>query len=72
MNSGSTSSSSGRNNHGIHGSNNQSHPTTGSHGNSNSLSDLYLDDDAEIIDAFLENVYYRVGVPENIVPAAAA
>jgi len=50
--------------------------STGSHSygnsNSNSLSDMYLDDDAEIIDAFLENVYYRVGVPENIVPAAAA
>jgi len=35
-------------------------------------SDLYLDDDVEIIDAFFENVFYRVGVPEDIVPAAAA
>jgi hypothetical protein len=38
------------------------HPTT----------DRYLDDDYEIIDAFFDNVYYRVGVPEDIVPAAAA
>jgi hypothetical protein len=34
--------------------------------------DRYLDDDVDIIDAFFDNVYYRVGVPEDIVPAAAA
>ena len=34
--------------------------------------DRYLDDDVDIIDAFFDNVYYRVGVSEDIVPAAAA
>lgn len=39
---------------------------------SRNSNDMYLDDDVEIIDAFFENVYYRIGVPEDIVPAAAA
>ena len=34
--------------------------------------DRYLDEDVEVIDAFLDNVFYRVGVSEYIVPAAAA
>ncbi len=40
--------------------------------NNNSSSDIYLDDDVEIMDAFFDNVYYRMGVPEEIAPAAAA
>ena len=40
--------------------------------NNNSSSDTYLDDDVEIMDAFFDNVYYRMGVPEEIAPAAAA
>ena len=32
----------------------------------------YDDDDLEIIDAFLGNIFYLIGVPQEIVPAAAA
>ena len=38
----------------------------------NTSSDVYLDDDLEIMDVFFDNVYYRMGVPEEIAPAAAA
>jgi len=37
-----------------------------------SSNDQYLDDDCEIIDGFLDNVFYRIGVSEDMVPAAAA
>jgi len=70
----SSSNSSGSNNNSGSSSSNHHHTSSSNRNSSNGnpLSDMYLDDDAEIIDAFLENVYYRVGVSENIVPAAAA
>ena len=34
--------------------------------------DSYSDDDAEIIDAFLENVFYLIGTPSSVAPARAA
>ena len=43
-------------------SNNTQHPSN----------DLYLDNDVEIIDSFLDNVFYRVSLPEDTAPAAAA
>lgn len=46
--------------------------STESNNNISSSSDLYLDDDSKIIDAFFENIFYRIGVSDNIVPAAAA
>eukprot|EP00535_Pseudo-nitzschia_heimii_P009246 CAMPEP_0197177320 /NCGR_PEP_ID=MMETSP1423-20130617/2967_1 /TAXON_ID=476441 /ORGANISM="Pseudo-nitzschia heimii, Strain UNC1101" /LENGTH=495 /DNA_ID=CAMNT_0042626847 /DNA_START=252 /DNA_END=1739 /DNA_ORIENTATION=+ len=71
---GSSSGSSSANHHSHSSSSSSARTTEGASAGTTtgSLSDLYLDDDAEIIDAFLENVYYRVGVPESIVPAAAA
>merc|ERR1712028_245580 len=35
--------------------------TTTSNGYHQFATDMYLDDDAEVIDAFLDNVFYRVG-----------
>ncbi len=40
--------------------------------NNNNSNDMYLDEDIEIVDAFFDNVYYRIGVPKEIAPAAAA
>jgi len=40
--------------------------------NNSASADMYLDEDVEIVDAFFDNVYYRIGVPEEIAPAAAA
>lgn len=40
--------------------------------NNNASTDMYLDEDVEIVDAFFDNVYYRIGAPEEIAPAAAA
>ena len=74
---GSGSSSSSSNNTSSSQRSNASSTTTGTDTNNsnhhnNSPSDLYLDDDARIIDAFFENVFYRIGVSENIVSASAA
>ena len=44
----------------------------GRNNNNNSSNDMYLDEDVEIVDAFFDNVYYRIGVPLEIAPAAAA
>jgi len=48
--------------------------SSGSSSNHNNASNnsCYEDDDLEIIDSFLENVFYLVGVPYAIVPAPAA
>lgn len=55
------------------GSNNNSNNSNhNSNHNHNSSTGMYLDDDVEIMDAFFDNVYYRIGVPEDIAPAAAA
>ena len=40
--------------------------------NANSTTNRYDDDDLEIIDSFLENVFYLIGAQQHIVPAAAA
>ena len=37
-----------------------------------SSSHFYDDNDADIIDAFMENVFYLIGVSDNVVPASAA
>ncbi|VEU38616.1 unnamed protein product [Pseudo-nitzschia multistriata] len=34
--------------------------------------ELYDDDDGEIVDMFLDNVFYLIGMPEQVAPAAAA
>lgn len=52
--------------------NNNSYSPQSRNNNNNSSGDMYLDDDVEIMDAFFDNVYYRIGVPEDIAPAAAA
>jgi len=57
------------------GSSNSNNNSGISSGNNDDDSDYYDDDggnDADIIDAFLENVFYLVGVPLAIVPAPAA
>ena len=46
--------------------------TASNHNNASSSSSCYDDNDLEIIDSFLENVFYLVGVPNTIVPAPAA
>ena len=33
---------------------------------------FYNDDDSDIIEAFLDNVFYLIGVPDSVVPASAA
>lgn len=40
--------------------------------NHQAATDLYLDDDAEIINDFFDTVFYRIGALEDSVPAAAA
>jgi hypothetical protein len=40
--------------------------------NNSSSSDCYDDDNADVIDAFLENAFYLIGTPRSIAPAPAA
>ncbi|OEU06923.1 hypothetical protein FRACYDRAFT_252553 [Fragilariopsis cylindrus CCMP1102] len=49
----------------------QQRNNTGS-SSSSSSSYFYDDNDADIIDAFMENVFYLIGVSDNVVPASAA
>jgi len=75
----SSSSSNNNSNHHHHsapsqsrGSSEETSSNNNHNNNGSSSSDMYLDGDAEIMDAFFDNVYYRVGVSEDIAPAAAA
>jgi len=54
-------------------SNNDTNSYTNTNTNTDmNLSSYYHDDDLEIIDSFLENVFYLVGVPNVVLPAPAA
>jgi len=67
-------STNGSSNNNNNNNNNQLFASGGrvTNNNNNNSNDMYLDEDIEIVDAFFDNVYYRIGVPKEIAPAAAA